>query len=70
MLVICDGVSDVSDTRRKRHTSAGFVYKELSGGVWVGPIKGRLFKFDFPSANFWVSEPKDPPPPLTAGNQE
>ena len=38
---------------------SGFVYKELlpkgggggSGGV---PQRGRLFKFDFPSAKFWV----------------
>ena len=39
----------------------------------MGPTKGPLFKFDFPSANLgsrifwggWVSEPKDrPPPPL------
>ena len=36
---------------------AGFMNTELlhkEGGVWVGPIKGRLFKFDFPSAKFWV----------------
>ena len=37
---------------------SGFVYKELipkgggSGGV---PQGGRLFKFDFPSAKFWVN---------------
>ena len=49
-----------------------------SGGV---PQRGRLFKFDFPSAKFWVkffwggwiSEPKDAPPsykqslPVTSG---
>ena len=23
-------------------------------GLWGGPTKGRLSKFDFPSANFWV----------------
>ena len=37
-------------------------------GVWVGPTKGRLFKFDFPSADFWVRmflglRAKRPPPP-------
>ena len=42
------------------------------GGSGLVPQSGRLFKFGFPSANFgsiffwgmWVSEAKDPPPPL------
>ena len=36
---------------------AGVVFKELSwrGGVWVGPVGGCLFKFDFPEPSlFWV----------------
>ena len=40
----------------------------------MGPTKNRFFKLDFPSATFWVkivflggwvSEPKDPPAPVT-----
>ena len=57
------------------HSGSGFVYEELipkgrGGSVWV-PQKGRLFKFDFPSAKFWVKiwvggsqSPKTPPPIL------
>ena len=31
-----------------------FNYTTGAGGVWGGPRKGRLFKLDFPSAEFWV----------------
>ena len=51
----------------KKHQPDGMSHR---GSGWV-PQRGRLFKFDFPSAKFWVkiflggwvSEPKDPPPP-------
>ena len=43
----------------------------ITGGVWVGPTRGRSLKLDFPSAKFWVkifffldgwvSEPNDLP---------
>ena len=56
--------------------AADFVYKELipkggGGSGWV-PQRGRFFKFDFPSAKFWVkiflgvggSQSQKTPPPL------
>ena len=44
---------------------------QVRAGSWVGPTKGRVFKLDFPSANFWAKiffgwvglRANSPPPP-------
>ena len=52
----------------------GTVYKDLRrrGGVWVGPMGGRLFKCDYSTVKICVKicfgwpfgGPRPPPPPL------